>query len=283
MVMQNGGWYDNPATGKNQRYWSNGTWTDGAEPGKSGGSNPVGDWSQKRLDEINAAADKYANDLRATAKGDYDFAIKWLTKQHETALGSNDTETAKFFEQVASSLETKIGRIPYDYLTKTDREKQDIANYMLDQNRAAEDQFQRDYQFKQQQDFAKKQEADLTKETFNARGLADSGLQIKKQQDQATQRQLFETNPQARASALETDTRNAAIRNRQLLSERTLQDITTGSRRTGQDAQMGFDQGKDQADRSLASRLAEITAQQELMKRQAVSQVNNELGYVYGA
>ena len=27
-----GGWYDNPTTGRNQRYWGNGNWTDGNEP-----------------------------------------------------------------------------------------------------------------------------------------------------------------------------------------------------------------------------------------------------------
>lgn len=30
---QYGGWYDNPATGRNQRWWGEGVWTDGSEPG----------------------------------------------------------------------------------------------------------------------------------------------------------------------------------------------------------------------------------------------------------
>jgi len=37
MAKQYGGWYDNPSTGKNQR-WFNGTWTDGEEPAGGGGS-----------------------------------------------------------------------------------------------------------------------------------------------------------------------------------------------------------------------------------------------------
>lgn len=39
--MQYGGWYDNPATGRNQR-WFNGVWTDGDEPGKSSGGSSSG-------------------------------------------------------------------------------------------------------------------------------------------------------------------------------------------------------------------------------------------------
>lgn len=34
MAKQYGGWYDNPATGKNQRWWGEGVWTMGEEPAK---------------------------------------------------------------------------------------------------------------------------------------------------------------------------------------------------------------------------------------------------------
>ncbi len=40
-AKQYGGWYDNPATGKNQR-WFNGVWTDGAEPSSSGNAGGGG-------------------------------------------------------------------------------------------------------------------------------------------------------------------------------------------------------------------------------------------------
>lgn len=39
--MQIGGWYNNPATGSNQRYWGNNNWTSGADPGNST-SQPTG-------------------------------------------------------------------------------------------------------------------------------------------------------------------------------------------------------------------------------------------------
>jgi len=36
MAKQYGGWYDNPATGKNERWWGEGIWTSGAEPAGGG-------------------------------------------------------------------------------------------------------------------------------------------------------------------------------------------------------------------------------------------------------
>jgi hypothetical protein len=36
-----GGWYDNPQTGRNQRYWGNNVWTDGDEPGLPSDSSQV--------------------------------------------------------------------------------------------------------------------------------------------------------------------------------------------------------------------------------------------------
>ena len=40
--MQNGGWYNNPATGKNQRWWTGGIWTDGSDPTGGGSSGSAG-------------------------------------------------------------------------------------------------------------------------------------------------------------------------------------------------------------------------------------------------
>jgi hypothetical protein len=39
---QYGGWYDNPATGKNQRWWGEGIWTNGEDPGGGGSQQSVG-------------------------------------------------------------------------------------------------------------------------------------------------------------------------------------------------------------------------------------------------
>ncbi len=41
MAKQYGGWYDNPATGRNQRWWGEGIWTEGEEPA-GGGQQSVG-------------------------------------------------------------------------------------------------------------------------------------------------------------------------------------------------------------------------------------------------
>lgn len=39
MTYQNGGWYNNPATGKNQRWWNGGIWTNGEDPNKGNSSS----------------------------------------------------------------------------------------------------------------------------------------------------------------------------------------------------------------------------------------------------
>lgn len=77
---QYGGWYDNPATGKNQR-WFNGTWTDGAEPG-GGGSSGGGGGSAP-------AAPKYEFNPAA-----YDNLLTSMPKATEFAKGVNSIEDA---------------------------------------------------------------------------------------------------------------------------------------------------------------------------------------------
>lgn len=51
-----GGWYDNPATGKNQRYWGNGVWTNGEEPGLP-----------KQASDVTTYLNDYQNKLTSTS------------------------------------------------------------------------------------------------------------------------------------------------------------------------------------------------------------------------
>jgi len=82
-LLSSGGGMGGGGDAKNEKY------------GKGGGFD---------LDSALAEAKKYGDELRVEAQGDYDFIIKWLKKQHETALGTDDTERAKFFELVANQL-----------------------------------------------------------------------------------------------------------------------------------------------------------------------------------
>lgn len=100
MAMQYGGWYDNPATGTNQRWW-NGTWTNGAEP-SSGGSSGGGGGSmpsfsfdyegeaKKAYGELGA----YYNRVLQWAEGDMNKALARLTQDYETGVRIKKEDTA---------------------------------------------------------------------------------------------------------------------------------------------------------------------------------------------
>lgn len=210
-----------------------------------------------------ANIDKYVADLKATAQQNYDFVVKYLKKQHEIALGNNDQARAKFLEQVANSYEKQVGRIPFDYETKTAREKEDIANYLKSSEIMKQDALAREAQFGAQQDFEKKQEQKQLAESMNTRGLLNSGIQKGESNRLALARQLFTEDPFYRSLNLEKTQRAEADRLKQLQSGRNLEDITTEARRSAIDTQTGFEKGTEGAalDKAQADKAAEIAAE----------------------
>lgn len=210
-----------------------------------------------------ANIDKYVADLKATAQQNYDFVVKYLKKQHEIALGNNDQARAKFLEQVANSYEKQVGRIPFDYETKTAREKEDIANYLKSSEIMKQDALAREAQFGAQQDFEKKQEQKQLTESMNTRGLLNSGIQKGESNRLALARQLFTEDPFYRSLNLEKTQRAEADRLKQLQSGRNLEDITTEARRGAIDTQLGFEKGTEGAalDKAQADKAAEIAAE----------------------
>lgn len=80
-----------------------------------------------QLGAFNQASDNYINSLLDIAGQDRDTAIKILTREHEQALGNNDSQRAQFLESVSDELEKRIGTIPYDYQIGTQRTNEDIA------------------------------------------------------------------------------------------------------------------------------------------------------------
>lgn len=250
----------NPATG---------VWDDNYANGGSGGSlsDVLGGIDKARLDEIN----KYVGELKATAQQNYDFVVKYLKKQHEVALGNNDTERAKFMEQVANVYEKQVGRIPFDYETKTAREKQDIADYLKKSEILKQDALARESQFGAQQDFEKKLEQKQLAESMNTRGLLNSGIQKVESNRLALARQLFTEDPFYRSLNLEKTQREEADRLAKQQSERNLFDITTGARRSAIDEANTLAQGTEAADikKKQADEAANIAGEQA--KRQALS------------
>lgn len=243
----------------------------GGNPPESAKPDPTatGGGFDQYVGDLNKNIEDYANQLRGEAQGDYDFAIKWLTANHELALGKDDKARAEFFEKVADKLEEKIGRIPYDYFQKTDREKKDVMDFLKAQNMEEEDRIAREKEFQKQQDFAKGIEKQQTQQEFNTRGLLGSGIQQKQEAQQAEKRQLFETDPFYRRSALEGAQRGLQTQRGVLESQRRLQDIQTGARRGGTDAQNEFVYGQESQKRALDKKLAEILRTENSSKLQA--------------
>lgn len=214
--------------------------------------------------DYEAEISKYADELKAQAQGNYDFIVKYLKKEHQMALGTDDKARAQFYEDVANSLENRIGRIPFDFETKTAREKEDIANYLKRSEIQKTALDQQEKIFNKQQAFNTQEEQQKNAENFNSRGLLDSGLQKKESNRLALARQLFEQDPfnqqlsQKRADLAQQDTEA------QLQSTRNLQDIATDSRRSAQDTQLGYDKGTEGAARDLeaAKKQADIQASQ---------------------
>jgi len=221
--------------------------------------------------EAAAATDKYINQLLDSAGGDRDFAIKQLKAAHDKAVGSDDTATAQFLEKVASDLESKIGRIPYDYQVGVSR-LESKANTALDRLSEDEkvwkaDKAISDNQAKVDQQESLSKRGILTGTRDNATGLA--GVETKKL-DITLQKQL-----DAYDRALG---RSRADVNTELTQGK--EDLTTAARRGVQDTQSDTQFGTEAAQRKYEAQKAELERQRALSKLQAKSQT---LGLYQGA
>lgn len=247
-----------------------GIWDDNYNRGGVGST--LSSVNSAQADNIN----KYLADLKATAQQNYEFVVKYLKKQHEMALGSNDQARAKFLEQVANSYEKSVGRIPFDYETKTAREKEDIANYLKSSEIMKQDALTREAQFGAQQGFEKKLEQKQLAESMNTRGLLNSGIQKGESNRLALARQLFTEDPFYRSLNLEKTQRAEADRLKKIQSERNLFDITTGARRDALDTQTAVDKGTEGAalDKAQADKQAELIAENK--RREALSYLGSQ-------
>lgn len=221
------------------------------------------------------AIDDYIDELKGEAQGDYDFVVKFLKKQFQSALGTDDKARAEFFSKVANQLEARVGRIPYDFDLQTGREKEDLTNFLRRADLEDADLRAREKEFQQQQEFAKGIETEQRQQEFNQRGLLDSGLQKKREQQQAEARRL-ETDPLKRAFELERARRAEQVGEERLQSGRRLEDITTGARRAGEDTQFDYEKGTGLAQRSLEQRLAEIDRARRSEERSVLGSLQAE-------
>ena len=207
----------------------------------------------QKLTEIN----QYIDELKAEAKGDYDFIVKFLKQQFQTALGSDDVARAEFFTRVSNQLEKRVGQIPYDYDLYTGREKEDIANTLRRLDIEDTDLRAREKELEQQTAFATRLEEEQRREEFNRRGLLGSGLERKRAAEQAEARRL-ELDPKRRALTLEGLQRGEQRSEAELKSARRLEDLKTEARRAALEEQTAFQKGEEAGKIALDKKLAEI-------------------------
>lgn len=285
--MQIGGWYNNPATGTNQRYWGGNTWTDGSDP--TGGATSSGTISQSDADKFyNDTASKenaYIDSLKAQSQGQLDLMLKKLDTEHKLALGNGDDNGAKFLESVANNLESQIGRIPYDYQRYTDRELKSYAlgNTAIAQNKQnALDKLANDEKTLAQ---TQGQSNVNTVEDLNQRGLMYgqtptggmnptpstptaqplTGMGGVAGQTANTQNANFGT--QWNANAIAGQGINNTFGQQQstldLNHANTLEDLTTGARRDAQDANNADTFGTQQAQLTYDQQMATLERQRQ--------------------
>lgn len=214
---------------------------------------------QQGLDDVS----KYADELRAEAQGDYDFVTKFLDQQHKIALGTDDQARAAFIEKVANAVEAKVGRIPFDFQLKTDREKQDLSDFLKKQEIERNDIEDQQRIFEAQQRLAVEKEKRGISEQANTRGMLGSGIENRQQSQAAEERKINIQDPANRQFALSRLLNQFATERGQLESARNLEDIKTGARRDAQDTQYQYNYQTEQAKRNLEKQLADIRRQQQ--------------------
>lgn len=96
-----GGWYDNPSTGTNQRYWGAGIWTDGDKPNFASAEEVAKlspgmpsipkfdfDWEQAEIDALEKLR-PYYEELIAESNGDFELAKSRLIEDYDTGVRQN--------------------------------------------------------------------------------------------------------------------------------------------------------------------------------------------------
>jgi hypothetical protein len=213
---------------------------------------------QQQDPELFGEINKYIDELKGEAQGDYDFVVKFLKRQYQMALGTDDKARAEFFTKVANQLEERVGRIPYDYELKTGREKEDMATYLKQKDMEDTRQRTQESEFNKQQDLAIKEEQKAVVEGANARGMLGSGIQQRQQTEVQEKRNTNIIDPQKSLFSYQQAIRDEKARVAQVQSDRNLADITTEARRGGQDEQYKYDYGSESAQRTLEKRLAAL-------------------------
>jgi len=253
--MQYGGWYDNPATGRNQRYWGNGIWTDGDEP-SFGGESMVReiadlaptmpaippfeyDYIQAERDALEKLA-PYYEELLAEADFDFERAKERLIEDYDTGVRQSRDDFQTITTQVQEN---------YNYAQRVSAENLQKGTQRADQDytrtrRAAVEDF-----LAQSEEYSRLDPEEQAKvvDSLNRRGLLQSTIR-EQEQGNLNERQT------ARREAIQ----RAMERKEQLAQteqQRTTQDLILAAQRAGEQATQSYQRGMTGAQTDLERNL----------------------------
>lgn len=231
------------------------------------------------LGDLDAATNKYIDELISEAQGDRDFIVKKLSAEHELALGTDNAARAEFLEKVANSLEKRIGRIPYDYEKYTARELEDYAikTQRLTENKTtAIDRLREDERvLKEESAIQAKSERIAKQEELASRGIIQgtlkdatgiAGQDAAKLNDTIAKRDVAIERAANRGVFDENLTATRGISDATLSKDRNVEDIKTKARRDAIDAGNTYSFGVEGADRSLSKTKAQLERERTLQK-----------------
>lgn len=201
--------------------------------------------------------DKYVNDLIGFANEDYNFAAKWIEDNYKKVAGT-DPDKAAFLKKVANALESKVGRIEYDYNTGEYRNRED-KQIALDRLASDEKQLRAEeaaYQDQTRQDEAGNLNARGLLSTTREKAVGLAGKEVGKTEGTLTRRM---------------DALNRLVREKRqdinLGSSRGLEDLTTTARRAFEDATSNKDYQIALAEQEKKRREREAQLQGESLKK----------------
>jgi hypothetical protein len=241
--MQYGGWYDNPATGRNQRYWGNGIWTDGEEPnfGSEVSVEEIANLAPTmpaippfEYDYIQAERDAleklrpYYEELLAEADGDFELARQRLEEDYATGT----RQMREDFQTVTDALQTKYNytqRVTAENLAKgQQRAGQDVGR----ERRQAIEDF-----LAQSEEYSRLEPEEQAKvlDSLNRRGMLQSTI---REQEQGNLNERQTARREAIQRAMERKEQVA-----QTQYQRDTQDLILAAQRAGEQATTGYQQG----------------------------------------
>ena len=210
------------------------------------------------ISELDAQADRAADELISIASGNRDFAIRQLDAEHKVALGNNDQERAAFLEKVADKLEQKIGTIAYDFDRDIGRlaENKERALFRLgEEEKAIRGGLTRQAESgRELQEVSLSERGLLSAPRERAIGLATKDVGELESEINAK----FEAFERAVSEQEQDITRTA---------ERGVQDVTTGARRQAGAGQRAFEFGKEAAEKQFDAERRRAELERERAKR----------------